>query len=230
VSVARYNRGFLRRSARLLAESGIRQFLDLGSGIPTAGNVHEVVHRVDPSCRVVYVDNEWIAAAHSKLLLESQGNVAFEHEDLRDVSRVLKTSAVSELLDLSQPVAVLMYAVLHFIPDSDHPADIVAAYRDATAPGSYLAISHGTIDHDPERLADVAQLYQRSTTPLYVRTHTEVRELFAGYELLDPGVVYTPQWRPEAPDDVPENPELATFYAAVGRVNSSHSRAVISQA
>jgi hypothetical protein len=217
ISVARYNRGFLRRSAQLLAQNGVRQFLDLGSGIPTAGNVHQVVQKVDPDCRVVYVDHEWVAVKHSELLLQDSDNVGVVQEDIRDVSRLLETVSERGLLDLEQPVAVLMYAVLHFIPDSDDPAGIVAAYRDATVPGSYLAISHGTIDHDPERLGETAKMYQQSTTPLYVRTKNEVLRMFEGYTLLAPGIVYTVQWQPDDPEDIPEHPELATFYACVGQ-------------
>lgn len=216
-SGTRYNRHFLRRSARFLAETGIRQFIDLGSGIPTVGNVHEVVQAVDSECRVVYVDQEWVAVKHAELLLSDQRNVAIAQEDMRDAARVLGSAPVNELLDLSKPVAVLMYAVLHFVADSDNPAGIVAAYRDATVPGSYLAMSHGTIDHDPDRLADAAKLYQQSTTPVYVRTREQVLDFFDGYEVLDPGVVYSPQWRPEDPEDVPERPELAAIHAAVGR-------------
>lgn len=217
ISVARYNRGFLRRSARLLAELGVRQFLDLGSGIPTAGNVHEVVQKVARDCRVVYVDHEWVAVKHSELLLQGNDNVGIVQEDVRDVHRLLRTVSQRRLLNFDEPVAVLMYAVLHFIPDSDNPAGIVAAYRDATVAGSYLAMSHGTIDHDPDRLADTAAMYKKSASPLYVRTKDQVLALFDGYRLLDPGIVYTVQWRPDDPEDLPHQPELATFYACVGQ-------------
>lgn len=209
-NVARLNRQFLRRSVRFLAEAGVRQFLDLGSGIPTAGNVHDIAQAVDPECRVVYVDHEWVAVKHAELLLAKADNVAVAQEDLRQSVRVL--DAASALLDFEEPIAVLLYAVLHFVPDSDDPWQIVAAYRDATTPGSYLAISHVT-----DRVVEAERLYRQSTTALTMRDRATVTGFFDGYDLLEPGVVYLPEWRPDDPSDVPEQPELADLYAAVGR-------------
>jgi SAM-dependent methyltransferase len=217
ISVVRHNRGFLRRSVRFLAESGVRQFLDLGSGIPTVGNVHEVVQRIDPECRVVYVDREEIAVAHARLLLRDVPNATVTQHDIRDAAAVLDDPATRGLLDFSQPIAVLMYAVLHCFSNSDSPVRIVAEYRDATSPGSYLAISHPTIDHDPVRLGEATEVYEKNATPVVLRTRQQVNDFFAGYEILDPGIVHTPEWRPENPADVPNPPSLAACYAAVGR-------------
>jgi len=215
IDIVRYNRRFLRRSVEFLARSGIRQFLDLGSGIPTAGNVHEVVQNIDPSCRVVYVDNEWVAVAHSQLLLHGVANATVIQQDLRDVDAVVNAPETQRMLDFDQPIAVLMYAVLHYMPDGENPGGIVAAYRELSAPGSYLAISHAAFDPSEERLVKAKNLYRNSTTPLCMRTADEIRGLLRGYELVEPGLVYTQAWRPD--DEVPDHPPKAMFYAAVGK-------------
>jgi hypothetical protein len=216
---ARMNRGFLRRAVLHLAEAGIRQFLDLGSGIPTMGNVHEVAHSVAPDARIVYVDNEPVAVAHSTLILENEPRVGVVQADLRDPESVLTHPNTAGLLDFRQPVAVLMFAVLHFVSDDDDPAGIVAAYRDALCSGSYLALSHGTDDDHPDELQHVVELYKHSQNPAYLRGHDEISALFAGVDLIEPGLVLTPLWRPE-PDsspDVMEDPRRSLCYAGVAR-------------
>jgi len=215
--VMRANRGFLRRAVRGLVEQGITQFLDLGSGIPTVGNVHEVAAAADPSCRVVYVDVDPVAVAHSRSLLKGIQGAAIVHADARDPDSVLSAPETRELLDLSKPVAVMMVALLHFVADADDPIGLVARYRDAMAPGSYLVLSHATVDGVGEVMRDHERIYQRSATPIYGRTRAQVQGLFDGFEIVDPGVVFLPLWRPEPEEPPVDKPERYSGYAAVGR-------------
>jgi hypothetical protein len=198
---ARENRAFLRRVVRyLVREAGITQFLDLGSGIPTVGNVHEIAQGIDPSCRVVYVDHEPVAIAQSRRLLADNANATVIHADVRDSAHVLGNAETLRLLDFDRPLGLLMLQVLPFVPDSDDPAAIVAAYRVACAPGSYLALAHSlTPEFWPGAVAEAVKLYTNSTHPLCLRTPDEVSTFFAGYELIEPGVVFTSGWRPDQP-------------------------------
>jgi hypothetical protein len=200
------NREFLRRVVEVLADAGVRQFIDLGSGLPTQGNVHEIAQEVAPGARVVYVDNDPMVVAHSRALLAGDNTVAIEG-DLRQPDKVLEHPEVRELIDFGRPVALLLLAILHFVPDSEDPFGTVARYRDALPAGSHLAISHGTRDI-PERPdlsaeemaemgAKVEQLYQLTTASLVTRTRAEVERFFDGLELLDPGVVEIQRWRPD---------------------------------
>jgi SAM-dependent methyltransferase len=211
------NRAFLRRAVRYCAAAGVRQFLDLGSGIPTVGNVHEVARAEAPDARVVYVDNDPIAAAYSRSILGDDRQTGVVQADLRRPDLVLSRPEVASLLDLSQPVAVMMVAVLHFVADSDDPAGVVAAYRDAVAPGSFLVVSHATTDGQPVQADEHSQLYRRTPTPMSMRSRAQVAALFDGFEMVDPGVVFLPLWRPVSLDDVDEHPERFTGLAAVGR-------------
>jgi SAM-dependent methyltransferase len=210
------NRAFLRRAVRYCVAAGIRQFLDLGSGIPTSGNVHEVATADAPDARVVYVDDDPVAAAHSRFLLGEDPRCAVVQADLREPDLVLNSPEVRSLLDLSQPVAVMMVAVLHFIPDSDDPARVIAAYRDVLAPGSALVLSHATNGGRSERAAEHSRLYQSTATPMSMRSRAQVTGLLDGFEIIDPGVVFLPLWRPESPEDVDETPERLPGLAAVG--------------
>jgi hypothetical protein len=212
---ARANRAFLYRAVRFLVEAGVRQFLDLGSGIPTAGNVHEIAQRDTPDRRVVYVDSEAVAVAHSELILEGNEYAGAVQANLLDVDEVLEAEPVRRLIDFDQPVAVLMAAVLHFVPDSANPAAAVARYVDAMAPGSYLVLSHAA-KVDLQRSQDGWKLYNNTSTPGGGRTREEVAALMAGTELVEPGVVWLSEWRPEAPEDAVD-PEQSLGYAAVGR-------------
>ena len=191
------NRAFLRRVVRHLAgAAGVRQFIDLGSGLPTQGNVHEIAQAAAPEARVVYVDNDPMVVAHSRALLAGDNTVAIEG-DLRQPDKVLQHPDVRELIDFGRPVALLMLAILHFLPDDEDPFGIVARYRDALPAGSHLAISHGTRDIperpdlSPEEMAvmgtKVEQLYQLTTASLVTRTRAEVERFFDGLELLEPG-------------------------------------------
>jgi len=200
------NRAFLQRAVRTLAaEHGIRQFLDIGTGIPSAGNTHEIAQAVDPTAKVAYLDNDPIVLVHGRALLSGaqQGSVSVLQADLRDPEAILADPAVRELLDLGQPVAVLLFAILHFIDDADDPYAIVRTLIDALPSGSFLALSHGTADFiDPERAAKGPAVYRNATAQLTMRSHPQVLRFFDGLELLEPGLVTAPQWRPDqAPQD-----------------------------
>ncbi|WP_020667067.1 SAM-dependent methyltransferase [Amycolatopsis nigrescens] len=214
---ARHNRAFLRRAVRYCMDAGVRQFLDIGSGTPTVGNVHEIAQQLDPDSRVVYVDNEPVAVAHAQLLLEGNENATIVRADLREPDEVCDGEETTRLLDFDQPIAVLMVAILHFIPDSDRPLDIISQYQKRLAPGSHLAISHVTDDVYAEQIHQLVDLYRGSSNPVTTRTKEQVRELFTGFDLIDPGVVWTPEWRPETPGHVGEHPEDSVIYAGLGR-------------
>jgi hypothetical protein len=209
--IVRHNRAFLGRAVRFCVEQGIRQFLDLGSGLPTMGNVHEIAERVAPGCRVVYVDNEPIAVKHSQLMLDDNPNAAVVLADVVDVDTVLSSQPVRRLIDLTQPVAVIMAAVLHFVPDSADPYPVVTHYLQAIASGSFLVVSHGA-SNDRQLVGYGQQLYGDNITP---RTRDDIQAFLVGTHIVEPGVVWTPQWRPEF--DPGNHPEQARFYAAVGR-------------
>jgi SAM-dependent methyltransferase len=212
---AQANRAFLHRAVRYLVDVGVGQFLDLGSGIPTLGNVHEIAQRVAPDAAVVYVDVDPIAVAHSRHILAGNRRTAVIHADLRHPHRVLADESLRQVLDLSQPVAVLAVAVLHAISDADDPARIIAQYRDAIVPGSYLAIAHG-VDNRPDETKELVELSRRTTTPLTPRTAPEVEAMFDGFDLVEPGLVWAPLWHPETPHEVPLHPELSANLVGVG--------------
>lgn len=214
---ARFNRGFLFRAVRFCLDRGIRQFLDLGSGIPTAGNVHEVAHAVDPDARVVYVDNELVAVTQSAALLRDEPNATVVEEDVRRPEAVLAHPEVARMFDFDEPIAVLLVAVLHSVADEDDPPGLVARYRSAAAPGSCLALSHGTPDWGSEQLRRYVQLYrEKSPSPVHQRSHDEILAMFDGFRLVPPGLVWTPLWRSEFPEDLPPDPERGFCYAGVG--------------
>ncbi|HEU5474668.1 MAG TPA: SAM-dependent methyltransferase [Actinophytocola sp.] len=213
----RANRAFLGRAVRFCVDAGIRQFLDIGSGIPTVGNVHEIAQGLAPECRVVYVDNEPVAVAHSEAILEDNRNAAVLHADLSDPDTVLNSDSVARLIDFEQPMALLMVAVLHFVPDSAEPRASVARYLGPMAPGSYFVVSHGSTAGLDDVPAGAERAYDNTTTPFISRNHAEVMDLMAGTELVEPGLVWVPQWRPEAPGDVGDDPARIGIMGAVGR-------------
>ncbi|MGH3777452.1 MAG: SAM-dependent methyltransferase [Pseudonocardiaceae bacterium] len=215
--MARRNRSFLRRAVLFLIDAGIRQFLDLGSGIPTVGNVHEVAQEADPACRVLYVDIEPIAVAHSELLLAGNDNASVIRADLRKPDTILDAPETRRLLDLRQPLGVLMVGVMQFVPDDDDPWAIVAGYREHLAPGSYVAMSHFTPDGMPERMAKAVEVFKNTQEPAHPRPHAQVMRMFDGFELVEPGLVYTSQWRPESAEDADDQPHHSNLYAAIGR-------------
>jgi hypothetical protein len=198
---ARANRAFLGRAVRYLTEqAGIRQFLDVGTGLPSADNTHEVAQSVAPEARVVYADNDPIVLVHARALLASapEGVTAYADADLRDTERVL--AAARETLDLGEPVAVMLIAMLHHVPDGDDPYGIVARLVDAVAPGSYLVLSHPASDIDVAAVTEVARRYNaRVPAGQQRRSRDEFAQFFTGLDLLEPGIVPTTQWRPTEP-------------------------------
>jgi hypothetical protein len=217
---ARENRAFLGRAVRyLVAEAGIRQFLDIGTGLPTASNVHDVAQKVDPSARVVYADNDPLVLAHARALLTSspQGRTAYIQADLRDPAAIVSSPAVREVLDFSEPVGLILVAVLHFVSDEFEPAAAIATLLDALAPGSYLAASHATGEHLPARAAVTTRTYRSSGVPLQLRDCDDFAALaFTGLKLVPPGVVLVSEWLPEDPGPRPSAEEV-NCYGGVAR-------------
>jgi hypothetical protein len=224
--IVRANRDFLGRAVRFLAaEAGIRQFLDLGSGIPTAQNVHQVAQDAAPGARVVYADIDEVAVAHSRLILDGNPDATVIQADLRDPAKILADPATQRLIDFSQPVAVLLLAVLHFIPDADDPAGIVATVREALPPGSYLVICHACRDTEPDTADDRMSAYSsRIASQLVMRTTAEISRLFDGFTLVEPGLAWLPAWRPDPGDDVPEDPQRYWCQVGVGRLTEPGER------
>ncbi len=211
------NRAFLRRSVRYLVRQGITQFLDIGSGIPTEGNVHEVAQAASPEVRVVYVDVDPVTVAHSRDILAGNQRADTVQADLRDVAAILDDPRARRLIDPSQPIGVLMVAILHFFPGEADPANIIAQYRKMMAPGSYLVVSHASYEGRPDQVGPITELYRRTTVPLTIRSRPEIEALLGGFDLVPPGVVFLPLWRPDSPVDVDDHPERFSSYAAVGR-------------
>ncbi|MFR9728468.1 SAM-dependent methyltransferase [Saccharopolyspora sp. MS10] len=217
-AVARANRAFLRRAVEFCVDEGIDQFLDLGSGIPTRGNTHEIAQSRNPAARVVYVDDEPVAAAHTRHLLRGDPLAAMVRADVRDPAAVLGAAPVRDLLDLSRPVAVLAVAVLHYVSAADDPARILTAYRERCAAGSHLVVSHTTEDHLPEASRALREVLARSGIEVTHRNRDEVRALFDGWRLVEPGVVWTPQWRAPGPRPGDPAPETSETWCGVARL------------
>jgi hypothetical protein len=199
---ARANREFMHRSTRYLAQAGLRQFLDIGTGIPTRPNLHEVAQHVAPGARVVYVDNDPIVLAHAQALLQShpEGSTDYVQADLTDPDTILAAPALCRALDLHRPVALSLNAVLHFITDAHGAHRIVEYLKDALAPGSALTISHGTADFAPTAANKVSDVYQSVGTSAQLRTLAEVERFFKGWDLVEPGITMTHRWHPEDPE------------------------------
>jgi S-adenosyl methyltransferase len=214
--IAGSNRSFLRRAVLYMVEHGITQFLDLGSGIPTVGNVHEIAQKVDPSSRVVYVDHDEVAVAHSELMLTDNLGAAVVAADFCAPEAVLGSPQVTKLIDFTKPVGLLMVAVLHFVPDEKEPDAVVGRYRDALPAGSLVALSHLTADHHPDAMAAVVEAMKNSRDPMYFRPYDDVVALFDGLDLVPPGVVSAPRWHPE-PDSTESGDGPEDVYVGVGR-------------
>ena len=209
---AQANRAFMHRAVRYLTDAGIGQFLDIGSGIPTVGNVHEIA----PQARVAYVDIEPVAVEHSQLILAGHRNTTAVQADARQPRAILAHPQVRALLDFDQPVALLIIAMLHYLNDADQPHRIVAEFRDRLCPGSYLVIAHITDEGRREPWATLLEMSQRTASPVTPRSRAQITGFFDGFELVDPGVVWAPQWRPDHSEPI-EQPELSNNYVGLGR-------------
>jgi len=210
--MCRANRAFLRRAVSHLAAAGIEQFLDLGSGIPTAGNVHEIARELRPSARTVYVDCDAVAHAHGSALLQDEPQAVYLQADLRDPEAVLGSAEVTGFLDLSKLMT------LHFVPDSDDPHGIVAAYREAVAPGSYFVFSHGTSEYRPSDTGGITAVYTQASHGIVPRDRKGIAELASGWELVEPGLVDVIHWRP-VPAELESDPldgDVARYSTFVG--------------
>ncbi|ELS58376.1 SAM-dependent methyltransferase [Streptomyces viridochromogenes] len=213
------NRAFMRRAVRFAVDEGITQFLDIGSGIPTFGNVHEVARAASPGAHVVYVDHDPVAVAHSQAVLAGDDDTDVVAADLRKPQEILGSSQVERLIDLNRPVALLLVAILHFVEDEDDPYGAVAELRDALAPGSLLVLTHASYEGIPlseERAKGTVDVYKDIRNPLIMRSREEIARFFEGYDMVEPGLVSMPHWRPDtAPED--EDPYAFSGFAGVGR-------------
>ncbi|WP_308166816.1 SAM-dependent methyltransferase [Nocardia albiluteola] len=220
--IAHHIRAFLRRSTKFMVAQGIRQFLDIGSGLPTIGNTHEVVGALAPESRVVYVDNDLEAVTRSHELLTDQGELhraAIIEGDLRLPDVVLGHADTRRLLDFDEPIGLLIVSVWPFVPDSDRPLEIMARLRDALPAGSYVAMSQSSTSEMPaeaqQTAAEAIDIYDQTSDPVTMRSRAEFAAFYEGFELVDPGIVYLPDWRPEGPVDL-EDPARPCNFAAVG--------------
>jgi O-methyltransferase involved in polyketide biosynthesis len=216
------NRKFLQRAVRyLVAEAGIRQLLDIGAGLPSAGNVHEVAQGIAPESRVLYVDNDPIVLAHARALLNStpEGATAYLDADLREPEKILRSPELARTLDLSKPTALILVAVMHFIVDDEEAYRLVDTLRKELAPGSYLVMTNATTDYLPEERREmVAEADKKSGVPFRTRTAEEFARFFDGLELLEPGVGSIVEWRPSVPPEQRPAPEDVSIHGAVARV------------
>lgn len=217
-TIARDNRAFVCRVVRMLAgEYGIRQFIDVGAGLPTQQSVHTVANEALPGSRVVYVDNDLVVCSHGRALLEGESSVMVE-ADLREPGQIIDDPLTRSLIDFTEPVALLLTAVLHFVPDEADPRGIIGRFRQAMAPGSFLVLSHGTIENDPgdQRVRLSAQVYSRASAALSLRPLSAVREMFDGFDFIEPGLVWISQWRPDPTEHTDAATE--TLRGGVGRL------------
>ncbi|MFC8347076.1 SAM-dependent methyltransferase [Streptomyces sp. NPDC057280] len=209
----RANRAFLQRAVQYVVGSGVRQILDVGTGLPTSPNVHEIANAAAPDVRVAYVDNDPIVKRHGDALLSRSGSTSIVLADLRDPRSIVDHPDVRRVIDFDEPVALLLVAILHFVTAAEKPAEIVAALRDALPAGSFLVLSHATGDF-AER-SDAQAVYKNATATMNLRTRAEVERLFDGFELVEPGLTQVPFWRPDTPP--PAGAEQIGFYGGVGR-------------
>jgi hypothetical protein len=214
---AQWNRAFVGRAVRFLVnEAGITQLLDIGSGLPTKGNVHEVAHAADPETHVVYVDHDPVVLTHARDLLAKEHNAVIIRHDMRDPGQILADYELRHQLDFTLPVGLLFVSMLHFLSDADDPAAIIARLLAPFPAGSYIVLTHGTADEDPY-VKDAAKVYDEATTQMFVRPKGKVLALVEGLELVEPGLVWTPLWRPDPADRIPANPADSYYYALAAR-------------
>jgi hypothetical protein len=222
-TAAKQNRAFLRRAVTFLAEQGVRQFLDVGTGLPTVDNVHDVAQRIAPESRIVYVDNDPLVLVHARALLtsSSEGATAYIDADLHDPRAILDNAAVRETLDFSRPVALMLVAILHFIPDDTDPYAIVSRLVGALPAGSYLVLSHATFDPLPPEIVTALNAVNTGSVPPFVpRTREQVARFLDGLELLEPGIVSVADWRAENEPAPRPTPAEVAWYGAVARTPS----------
>ncbi|WP_371517702.1 SAM-dependent methyltransferase [Kitasatospora sp. NBC_01300] len=214
---ARANRDFVQRSTRLLASQGIAQFLDVGTGIPTSPNLHEVAQGINPQARVLYADNDPIVFAHAQALLLSspEGLTSYLQADVTDPAAILTSKELAKTIDVTAPVALSLNALLHFVPDDQDAYRIVGQLKDALAPDSALAISHGTPDFGPAEAERITQVYAAAGTTVRMRTREQIEHFFDGWDLLDPGLCPTHRWRPEGVAEQGITDAQVSAYAAV---------------
>lgn len=215
-ALAQANRAFVQRSVQFMLAAGVRQFLDIGSGIPTLGNVHEVAQHGAAESRVVYVDIDPVAVAHSQQLLAANDTGTVIQEDLRNVSGVLDHPKTKAMFDFSKPIGLLLVAVVHAIGDEDAPYEKLAQYRDRMAPGSVVAITHASGERNYEDMVRAKELTGKTPTPATLRTRSQIEMFFDGFDIVEPGLVWVNEWRPDIPESG-ENDERMTFYAGVGQ-------------
>ncbi|GAA2634850.1 SAM-dependent methyltransferase [Dactylosporangium fulvum] len=216
----RENRNFLRRVVEYLAtEQGVRQFLDIGTGIPTSPNVHEIAQGIAPESRIVYVDNDPIVLAHARALLTSkpEGRTEYIDADLRDVDRILNAPQLRQAIDFDQPVALMLIAIMHFVGDADKPYEVVSQLVDALPSGSFLALSHLTGDFDQAAWDRVAAIYAKQGVTMQVRSHEEIAQFFTGLELVEPGLPIVTKWRPDAAVDANATDTQVAVYGGVAK-------------
>lgn len=198
-TVARLNRGFLVRAVDHVARTGVSQFIDLGTGIPTSPNTHEVARAVDPDARVVYVDNDPLVKAHNDARLQSDAKIVTLMADIREPQAIIDDPAVRKLIDFDRPIALMLVGLMHFITDDEDPIGIIGAYRSRMAPGSHLILSQMSSDSDPGALATLRASTQGTSSTATFRTREETTRLFEGFDLIEPGVVRVQDWRPDGP-------------------------------
>jgi hypothetical protein len=213
----RWNRAFLRRVVRyLMDEAGIRQIIDVGAGLPTVGNTHEIAQDADPEARVVYVDHDPVVLAHARSMLHNVPGTAIIGRDLTEPERILADPALRELIDFGQPAALLFLSILHFVADSDDPAGLIARLLAPFPAGSHVAISHATPDEVPA-VNDVERIFDEATEQAHVRSRSQVARLVAGLEIIEPGLVWPPEWRPDPGEPVPANAAESYYCVVVAR-------------
>ncbi|MGD1218945.1 MULTISPECIES: SAM-dependent methyltransferase [Streptomyces] len=213
------NRAFMRRAVRFAADEGIDQFLDIGSGIPTFGNVHEVAQSARPGAHVLYVDHDPVAVAHSEAVLRDNDDADVLAADLLKPHEILASPQLQRLIDLNRPVALLLVAILHFVEDADDPYGAVAELRDALAPGSLLIVTHASyegIPLPPERAEGAVDVYKNIRNPLIMRSREQIARFFEGYDMVEPGLVPMPDWRPDTASE-DEDPYSFSGFGGVGR-------------
>jgi SAM-dependent methyltransferase len=216
---ARQNRAFMGRAVRYLAEAGVRQFLDVGTGLPTQSNVHEVAQDAAADSRVVYVDNDPVVLTHGRAILGGAENVHIVHADLRRPKEILDSPEVRQRLDFDRPIAILLVAIVHFLQEADDPEAIVARFREALPAGGHLVLSHVCGEALPQSVPGVTEVYKHSTTPIVARSPDRIEGFFGDLELVEPGLVNVAEWRPDSEETkrIARKYRLPYFLAGVGR-------------